>query len=85
MTRQIHEEDLVGLAGTDEHMVDPTSDLGEDVTEEEAPTCATCGEPVLHESRHRVITWIDDGAVRTAHFCNDDCRTAWDGDESAVV
>jgi len=60
-------------------MVDPTSDLGEDVSEEEAPTCAVCGDAIVQENTHRVITWIDDGEVRTRHFCTDDCRIEWDG------
>ena len=59
-------------------MVDPTSDLGEDVSEDDAPTCATCGATILEEPNHRVVTWIDDGAVETAHFCDDGCRDAWD-------
>lgn len=61
-------------------MVDPTSDLGEDVSEEEAPRCATCGDPIVQSPDHRVLTWIDDGAVATAHFCDEDCRLEWDGD-----
>lgn len=60
-------------------MVDPTSDLGENVTEEDAPTCATCGETVFDRPRHRVITWIDSGEVQSAHFCDDSCRIDWDG------
>lgn len=61
-------------------MVDPTSDLGEDVTEEDAPRCATCGEPIVREATHRVITWIEDGEVQTAHFCDEECRMAWDAE-----
>ena len=60
-------------------MVDPTSDLGEDVTEADAPRCATCGTAVVQAPEHRVITWIEDGSVRTVHFCDDECRTGWDG------
>jgi len=59
-------------------MVDPTSDLGEDVTEEDAPDCAVCGEPIVNEATHRVITWIEDGRVRTAHFCDEPCRLDWE-------
>jgi hypothetical protein len=62
-------------------MVDPTSDLGEDVTEEDAPRCATCAEPIVTSPTHRILTWIDDGNVRSAHFCDEDCRAAWDGAE----
>jgi len=60
-------------------MVDPTSDVAEDISEEEAPDCATCGATILDTPRHRVITWVEDGEVRTAHFCDDDCRMEWGG------
>lgn len=59
-------------------MVDPTSDLGEDVDEDEAPTCSTCGDSIVKEPTHRVITWIEDGAVESVHFCDDRCRSRWD-------
>lgn len=61
-------------------MVDPTSDLGEDVTEEDAPCCATCGTAIVRDPNHRVITWIEDDEVQTAHFCDEDCRQNWDGE-----
>lgn len=64
-------------------MVDPTSDVAEDISEEEAPDCATCGAAVFDTPRHRVITWVEDGEVRTAHFCDDDCRMEWDGSADA--
>ena len=60
-------------------MVDPTSDLNEDVAEEDAPTCATCGAVLVDSPDHRVITWIEDGEVETAHFCDDACRMEWSG------
>jgi len=60
-------------------MVDPTSDLGEDVSEEDAPTCATCGDSILNYPNHRVITWIEDGEVQSVHFCDESCRMEWDG------
>lgn len=60
-------------------MVDPTSDLDEDVSEADAPTCATCSESIVDSPRHRVITWIEDGEVQAAHFCDDECRMDWDG------
>ncbi|PSQ59796.1 MAG: hypothetical protein BRD23_03555 [Halobacteriales archaeon SW_9_67_25] len=60
-------------------MVDPTSDLGEDVSEEDAPRCATCDAAIVDSPHHRVITWIEDGEVRSAHFCDDGCRTDWNG------
>ena len=59
-------------------MVDPTSDLGEDVTAEEAPNCAACGDPIVNEVTHRVVTWIEDDSVRTAHFCEERCHRDWD-------
>ena len=58
-------------------MVDPTSDLGEDVTAEEAPNCVACGDPIVNEVTHRVVTWIEDDSVRTAHFCEEACRREW--------
>lgn len=61
-------------------MVDPTSDLGEDVTEEDAPRCETCEEPIVRESTHRVITWIENDEVQTAHFCDETCRMEWGGE-----
>ncbi len=60
-------------------MVDPTSDLAEDISEEDAPSCDTCGTTILNEPRHRVITWVEDEQVQSAHFCDDDCRMSWDG------
>lgn len=58
-------------------MVDPTSDLGEDVSEEDAPRCGTCGEPIPSATDHRVVTWVEEDEVRTVHFCDDDCRKQW--------
>lgn len=58
-------------------MVDPTSDLDEDVTEEDAPRCAVCDEPLVRDPDHRVVTWVEDGAVRTEHFCSDEHRDSW--------
>lgn len=58
-------------------MVDPTSDLGEDVSEEDAPRCATCGEPILSATHHRVVTWVERDEVRTVHFCDEECRKQW--------
>ncbi len=60
-------------------MVDPTSDLGEDVSDDEAPRCAVCGDAIVQESAHRVVTWIADCEVETAHFCDETCRREWDG------
>lgn len=60
-------------------MVDPTSDLGEDVTEDDAPRCSTCGEPIVQQPNHRVITWIENESVQTAHFCDETCRSEWGG------
>lgn len=62
-------------------MVDPTSDLNEDVSAEEAHECATCGAVLSHAPDHRVITWIEDGIVQAAHFCDDDCRMDWNSPE----
>lgn len=61
-------------------MVDPTSDLGEDVTEENAPECATCGEKIVKDPNHRVVTWVDgDNLAQHRDFCSDECKDAWDG------
>ncbi|PSQ16080.1 hypothetical protein BRD02_05920 [Halobacteriales archaeon QS_8_69_73] len=59
-------------------MVDPMSDLGEDVTEEDAPRCAACEEPILKQAGHRVVTWIEEGSVRSVHFCDESCRREWE-------
>ncbi|MFQ3284097.1 hypothetical protein [Natronomonas sp.] len=58
-------------------MVDPTSDLGEDVTEETAPCCAACSEPIVNEPTHKVLTRIEDGSILTMHFCDTTCRAEW--------
>lgn len=57
-------------------MVDPTSDINEDVDEKDAPRCAVCDDPA-HGAGHRVITRIEDGAVETTHFCSPECRSEW--------
>jgi hypothetical protein len=62
-------------------MVDPTSDLNEDISADDAPSCETCGEKIVDSTDHRVITWVEDGGVESAHFCDDDCRMEWDGDD----
>ncbi|WP_195155991.1 DUF7576 family protein [Halococcus agarilyticus] len=58
-------------------MIDPTSDVGGS-TEETAPTCTTCGEAIVDEPDHRVVTRIDEDEVRTEHFCDEDCLAADD-------
>ena len=58
-------------------MVDPTSDLNEDVSEEDAPRCAVCDEPLVSDPDHRVVTRIEDGRVVTEHFCSDEHRDSW--------
>lgn len=57
-------------------MVDPTSDLGESVDDEDAPSCTTCGDSVAGPER-RVVTRIEDGQIRHVHFCSDACRDEW--------
>jgi hypothetical protein len=61
-------------------MVKPTSDLGEDVTEETAPQCAACGTPIVQEPTHRVVTWVESAEIKTAHFCDDSCRQSWESE-----
>lgn len=58
-------------------MVDPTSDLGEDVTEETAPRCTVCGTPIVQDPDHRVVTWVGDDGIESRAFCSDDCRGDW--------
>jgi hypothetical protein len=60
-------------------MIDPTSDIGEDVDESDAPTCHTCGKKIVAEPNHRIVSWVEDGSVVHLHFCDDDCRRAWSG------
>ncbi len=64
-------------------MVDPTSDLGEDVDEESAPRCGTCGEPVLGAGQ-RTVTWVVDDRAEHRRFCDDDCRAGWEDERSSV-
>ena len=54
-------------------MNDPTSAVGEE-TEESAPTCASCGEKIVDEPTHRVLTSVENGQVNAEHFCDEDCR-----------
>ena len=58
-------------------MVDPTSDLGEDVTEETAPACETCGEKIVQRPTHRVVSRVEEGRAVQYHFCSADCRATW--------
>ena len=58
-------------------MVDPTSDLGTDVTAENAPRCASCDDPIVDESTHRVVTWVEEGVTETRHFCDETCLKEW--------
>lgn len=60
-------------------MVDPTSNHHEDIDESDAPNCEVCDVTIANESTHRVITWIEDDSVQTAHFCTEDCRSQWNG------
>jgi len=55
-------------------MVDPTSDLAEDVDPADAPTCETCGDPIVEHPDHVVVTRVVDGSVESRHFCSEDCR-----------
>jgi hypothetical protein len=63
-------------------MVDPTSDLGTDVDEADAPACANCGAKIVQSATHRVVTWVEDGRAHHRHFCSDECRAAF-GEESS--
>lgn len=59
-------------------MVDPTSDHVEDISEEDAPACSTCGASIVSDPDHRVVTWVEAGQARTRHFCDEACRDRWD-------
>ncbi|MFB6090758.1 MAG: hypothetical protein ABEJ97_06825 [Halobellus sp.] len=59
-------------------MVDPTSDLGEDVDEADAPECATCGAKIIQSPTHRVVTWVEEGGVESRHFCSPECKAEFD-------
>jgi hypothetical protein len=61
-------------------MVDPTSELGEELPEDQLPACASCGSRIPTGPDHRVITWVEDDEVRSAHFCDERCRMDWDGE-----
>lgn len=50
-------------------MVDPTSDLCENVAEADAPRCTACAEPIVADPGHRVVTEVVDSRVETTHFC----------------
>ena len=57
-------------------MIDPTSDVGK-VDPESAPVCAACGDRVLGVE-HRVVTWVENGQIEHRHFCDTECRDAWE-------
>ena len=57
-------------------MVDPTSDLGEDVDEESAPRCTTCGDPALGPDR-RTVTWVEGDKAVHREFCSSACQAEW--------
>jgi hypothetical protein len=57
--------------------VDPTSEIGEDVEEADAPLCAVTGDPIVEEETHRVLSWIDDGTVQRLHFSSPRHREEW--------
>ena len=61
-------------------MVDPTSNLDENVSAKDAPACATCGAALVDHPDHRIVTWIADGEVQTAYFCDEGCRADWNGE-----
>ena len=58
-------------------MVKATSDIGEDVDEEDAPECVNCGAKIVQSPTHRVLTRIEDGLVHHFDFCDDDCLAEW--------
>jgi len=60
--------------------MDPTSDLDEDRDAEDVLACETCGDPLTDHPDRRVITWVEDDQVRSAHFCDESCRGNWTGE-----
>ena len=58
-------------------MVDPTSDIGEDIDEADAPDCAVCGERIVELPTHRVIATVEDGQIEHTHFCSENCRAGY--------
>ena len=62
-------------------MVDPTSDLDEDVDESNAPECAVCGTKLIRDPNHHVVTWVADAQIQVRHFCSIECREEWDEGE----
>jgi len=58
-------------------MADPTSDLAEGVSEEDAPRCENCGDPIVEEPSHRVVTEVEDGLAVHYHFCEEACLLEW--------
>ncbi|ERG94503.1 hypothetical protein [Haloquadratum walsbyi] len=64
-------------------MVEPTSDLGEDVDESNASVCATCSEAIVQLPTHRVVTWIEDGTAQHRHFCSEACYAEFESNSTA--
>ncbi|NUE02829.1 hypothetical protein HUB97_10050 [Halorubraceae archaeon YAN] len=59
-------------------MVKPTSDLGEDVDESNAPECTVCETKIIRSPTHRVVPRIEDGVVKHRHFCSEKCHTEFE-------
>jgi len=49
-----------------------------DSTDDDAPTCRDCGEPVKTDSSHRIASTVEDGKAVHLYFCTDDCFENWD-------
>lgn len=62
-------------------MVDPTSDVGEDISEEDAPECVVCGTDIVELPTHSVIPTIEDGQVEHDHFCSTECHSSHTGNK----
>lgn len=58
-------------------MVDPTSDIGEGVSEEDAPECAVCGKRIVELPTHRVVPTVEDGHIEHTHLCSAECRSSY--------
>ncbi|WP_440766140.1 DUF7576 family protein [Natronorubrum sp. DTA7] len=49
-----------------------------DSTDEDAPDCRACGDPVASSSEQRVVTTLENGEAQYLHFCSDDCLENWE-------
>lgn len=51
-----------------------------DATDDDAPRCHYCDDPVGGSSDRRVVPSVEDGTAIHLHFCDDDCLEAWESE-----